>query len=488
MLKINKLRLIALIFGLSLLATFFWGPRVLGEPPGEGIIHEYGDQYGSTPLTTSQVSHRVIHEPYLDIEVWVDKGEGATYYPGEEIKVYFRASRDCYVVIYNINTKGYVNLLYPYDQYDDYYVEGGRTYRIPDRFDDYDLTINGPEGTEYIQAVASFDPISVPNFPGQYDYEGEVYAYCLEGEDPFEFMEAINWEIVPNDYASDVCILNVEYEHPRWYYWPREVYVGRPVDVVWGGVYFGYPWGVEVWIDGVFYGVTPITIPALVVGRHWVSFWYYGCWIWRDWVWIRRDYTTRVWADCGHRYRWVKERFVEKSYRAEKAKRRRGIDERSGSRRTSEDRFVKPVDFEKKRRVAFAEKRRDGETLKHEDEPKVRKKREAVKYTDDKIRPKQIRQKPQEPKTQIRTKEKKRIVKSEIERPQIKEKRRIEKKDKVSEPKQRSPEIKSIQKHETKKSQAVIKKSTRTKTQPKSIPTRPAKKNTKVQKESKRKR
>ena len=468
MLKNNRLMPIILILSVSL----FFGKIGFAGGEGGSIIHDYDDQY--------QVSHRVIHDPYLDIEVWVDRGEGATYYPGEEIKIYFRASRDCYVVIYNINTRGYVNLLYPYDGDDDYYVEGGRTYRIPDRFDDYDLTVDGPPGTEYIQAVASFDPVSVPNFPGLYDYDGEIYAYNLDGEDPFEFMDAINQEIVSYDYASDVCIFNVEYEHPRWYYWPRVVYVDRPVDVVWGGVYIEYPWGVEVWIDGVFYGITPITIPALVVGRHWFSFWYHGCWIWRDWFWIRRDYTVRVWADCDYRYRWVKERFVEKSYRAEKAKRRRGIGERSG--------FVEPLDFSKKKRLVLAEKSRVGETHRYKKELRAKEKREAVKYKDETARLKEKRQTVKVSQSQFQAKQKKKIVKSKSEGLQIKEKKGIKKEDKIPEGKQRSSQVKSIQRHEAKKSQATMGKSERPKAQTKSVIKSSTRKSTKVQKEQRRRR
>ena len=468
MLRNNKLIATILIFSASL----FFGKISFADSQGGSIIHDHDPPH--------EVSHRVIHDPYLDIEVWVDKGEGATYYPGEEIKIYFRASRDCYVVIYNINTRGYVSLLYPYDGDDDYYVEGGRTYRIPDRFDDYDLTVDGPPGTEYIQAVASFDPVSVPNFPGLYDYDGEIYAYNLDGEDPFEFMEAINQEIVSYDYASDVCIFNVEYEHPRWYYWPREVYVNRPVDVVWGGVYIDYPWGVEVWIDGVFYGITPITIPALVVGRHWFSFWYHGCWIWRDWYWIRRDRTVRLWADCGHRHRHVRERFVEKSYRAEKAKRRRGIGESSG--------FVKPLDFSKKKGLALAEKSRVGETHRYKKELRAKEKREAVKYKDETARLKEKRQTVKVSQSQFQAKQKKKIVKSKSERLQIKEKKGIKKEDKTPERKQRSSQVKSIQKHETKRSQATMGKSERPKAQTKSVIKSSTRKSTKVQKEQRRRR
>jgi hypothetical protein len=464
MLKMNKLTRVALIFSLCLCASVFWGTATLADQQGEVAIHDQHDQY--------QVSHRVIHQPYLDIDLWVDRGEGAAYYPGEEIKVYFRASRDCYVVIYGINTRGYVYLLYPYDKYDDYYVEGGRTYRIPDRFDDYDLTVDGPEGTEYIQAVASFDPVSVPNFPGLFDYyeDEEIYAYSLDGEDPFEFMEAVNEEIVSYDYASDVCMFNVEYEHPGWYYQPREIYVNRPVDVVWGGVYIDDPWGVEVWIDGFFYGITPITIPALVVGRHWFSFWYHGCWIWRDWFWIRRDRTIRLWADCGHRHRYVRDRFVEKSYRTEKAKRRRGIGERGG--------FVKPFDFSKKKRLAFAEKSSVSETHKYKKELRARKKTEAVRYKDPKAQLQQRKQKVKVTQDRFQAKEKRKTVKSRKEKYQIKEKRKIKKKDAASRVKRQSSKVKSVPKKETKRSQPAIKKSTKPKAQTKSTISRPAGKST----------
>lgn len=249
MLKTNAIILMTFVIGLSAPFGLFGTQSSLADE-SRGMVQDYDNSYG--------VKHRVISQPYLDVKVWVDKEEGTTYHAGENIKVYFRASHDCYVVIYDIDTRGYVNLLYPTDSGDDSYVEGGRVYRIPDRFDDYDLTIDGPDGVEYIQAVASPEPIDYPNFPGAYSSENEeIYAYKLEGEDPFEFMTDINNEISPDDYASDVCIFNVEYSHPKWYYWPEGGYAERPVDVVWGGVYFGNPWGVEVWIDGVFYGSPP---------------------------------------------------------------------------------------------------------------------------------------------------------------------------------------------------------------------------------------
>jgi hypothetical protein len=372
MLTKHKLLVLTLALAVMVLGLGFpWGELGYAQT-NAGVSRNYDDSYG--------VKHRVMAQPQLDLEVWVDKGEGSAYHPGDDIKIYFQASRDCYVVIYNIDTRGYVHLLYPVDSEDDFYVEGGRTYRIPDRFDDYDLTVEGPEGLEYVQAVASFEAPDLPNFPGEYEYEGQVYAYRLDGEDPFEFMADVNAEIAPSDYASDACIFSVEYEHPRWYYHPDVVYVDRPVDLYWGGVYLDYPWGVEVWIDGVYYGITPITIPALVVGRHYLSFWFHGCWIWRDWFHVRRGYTDRIWADCGDRYRYVRERFVEKSYRAEKAERRRGS-EPAGS-------LVRPIRRSDGKMIAASEPRRITTEKGYRTEESVK-----TRLPEDRFTPSQVKQK-----------------------------------------------------------------------------------------------
>ncbi|MGB2768156.1 MAG: DUF4384 domain-containing protein [Candidatus Zixiibacteriota bacterium] len=449
--KANRSIVWLLFLGLACGMFLLPGKTSLADQSG-GLARADDDSRG--------VKHRVIEYPLLDVEVWVDKGEGAVYNPGDNIKIYFQASHDCYVVIYNIDTRGYVELLYPVDDDDDPFVEGGRVYRIPDRFDDYELTVDGPDGVEYIQAVASPGALDLPNFPGQYTYEGEVYAYQLDGEDPFEFMADVNAEIAPYDYASDVCIFSVEYPHPKWYYWPNVVYVDRPVDLYWGGVYFDYPWGVDVWIDGVFYGVTPITIPYLVVGRHYVSFWYRGCWIWRDWCRIRRDYTITIWPDCHERYWYVHENFVEKNYRAEKAKRRRGIGKTAG--------LVKPVRRVEKGRLAKAEPLRvkKAKELRKESPAKrqelkdrsdsPRPSKAELKRGTDKIKAKSIR-KPTPSKRNLSVTESKKAkrIKTEVKAP--KKAKRI--KTEMKAPKKIKKEAKSVRSEKAPKAPQKISKS-----------------------------
>ncbi|UCF78195.1 MAG: DUF4384 domain-containing protein [Candidatus Eiseniibacteriota bacterium] len=179
----------------------------------------------------------------LVIDVWTNRGEGAIYYPGERIRVYFRASRDCYVTLYNIDTQGYVHLLYPARPFESHFVMGGVTYRIPSRRDPYDLIVGGLHGVEYIEAVASVEPFHsrIPwyldpeygdwqdwdedpwsLFGDDYEYYAEDYDYFVDRGmvrgDPFLGIQRINSRMIPDDY-------------PSWYYATAytSFYVGRRV-------------------------------------------------------------------------------------------------------------------------------------------------------------------------------------------------------------------------------------------------------------------
>lgn len=316
MLKILKLMLVILV------ATLIFKPALAQLPEEE----EY----------EGMAQQRIIHTPNqgLDIDVWIDKGEGSTYHPGDDIRIYFRASRDCYVVVYNLDTRGYVNVLYPYSSEDDRYVEGGRVYGIPGRYDDYSLTVDGPSGVEYIQAMASYEPLSLPHWSDYYR-EGTEPADVRtlrmdEDEDPYVFMEWVNHQISPSpDYVTDVTNLYVRYPHPQWYYWPHQYWhYSDPFPYYLGSVYFWAPFGVEVYIDGIFYGIAPITIPYIIVGRHYVTYYYNGCRVWNNYVYVERSKTVRVDAKINQRIKYVSEDPVKKEYRSWKEKEYRYVKER----------------------------------------------------------------------------------------------------------------------------------------------------------------
>ena len=94
----------------------------------------------------------------LTADVWINKEEGGVYRPGESMRVFFRSNADAYVLVYNIDTEGYIHLVYPYGPADPMRVEAGRTYIIPQRHDPYDLVADGPPGMEFVVAVASRFP------------------------------------------------------------------------------------------------------------------------------------------------------------------------------------------------------------------------------------------------------------------------------------------------------------------------------------------
>lgn len=123
---------------------------------------------------------------HLDADVWINKDEGGIYRPGESMRVYFRGNADCYMLVFNIDTDGYIHLVYPYGPGDTPSVEGGRTYMIPSRSDPYDLVADGPPGIEYVVAVASPYPFQDLPWYLSADADGGRPEDDYDGEDDTE--------------------------------------------------------------------------------------------------------------------------------------------------------------------------------------------------------------------------------------------------------------------------------------------------------------
>lgn len=247
----------------------------------------------------------------LFIDVWTDRDEGQGYYPGERVKIFFRANRDCYAAIYDIDTRGYIHLLYPRDYNDRHFIRGGVTYRIPDYNDDYSLYVDGPEGIEYIQAVASYDRFRVPRIPSYYlyddDYDDDYYEdWRVEG-DIDVYLSHLPHRIIPIEDNPEGCAVAlysfpVYPDYPRS--WPHRTsyfppYYYPPYYGDWGFIFIDYPIGAEVFIDGIFYGWAPLYIPRITVGLHIISvrydhIHYYG---WEKPIRIVANKTIRFRAD-----------------------------------------------------------------------------------------------------------------------------------------------------------------------------------------------
>jgi hypothetical protein len=168
----------------------------------------------------------------LEADVWINKDEGGIYRPGESMRVYFRGNANCYMLVFNIDTDGYIHLVYPYGPGDTPSVEGGRTYMIPSRSDPYDLVADGPPGIEYVVAVGS--PYPFQDLPwylsadadggrpeGDYDSEDDTESGRIVG-DPYVGIDRILHRIAAPG-REDLLATNETYfyigrrvEYPRY--------------------------------------------------------------------------------------------------------------------------------------------------------------------------------------------------------------------------------------------------------------------------------
>lgn len=116
-----------------------------------------GDRVAPQRVVPVPEPQRVVPVPRpgweVDIEVWTDRGQDATYCVGDAIEIYFRTNVDAWVSLYDIDTTGRVQVLYPGPWERSALVRGGRTYRVSPEWGSR-LAVVGPEGWEHLRAVA----------------------------------------------------------------------------------------------------------------------------------------------------------------------------------------------------------------------------------------------------------------------------------------------------------------------------------------------
>ena len=108
------------------------------------------------PLPPATTGVETLRPGDLTLKVWTDKGDQTpTYYVGERIYVSFSVTHDSYVTIYDVDSTGNVNILFPNPYHRDNLVRKGRVYTIPTTNYGYDLVIKGPSGDEILYGIAS---------------------------------------------------------------------------------------------------------------------------------------------------------------------------------------------------------------------------------------------------------------------------------------------------------------------------------------------
>ncbi|MGD9401198.1 MAG: DUF4384 domain-containing protein [bacterium] len=224
--------------------------------------------------------------PQAYVDVWTDLGEGEIYNRGDAIDVFVESSFDAYVIVYSIDTDGYMNVLFPYDCSDDGFLRGGRAYRIVTGEED-GFVADGSKGVAYLRAVASATPfrrIYWPGCPGYERYSGsvtwssfadywgpalppQIYGdpyIAMQSIDEFICWDSINSGAVAIDYTYYYVMEQVErpvyYVRTGWS-WPHTWYLpcsGFYWNACWD-VYWAAGWSVSIGLGNCYPYYSPYT-------------------------------------------------------------------------------------------------------------------------------------------------------------------------------------------------------------------------------------
>jgi hypothetical protein len=203
--------------------------------------------------------------PEYRVDVWVDRGQGAIYYPGDSIDVYYKATKDSYVYILNIDAANRSRWLLPSQWFPSNYVKADRTYVLPN------MRVEAPSGTEQLFVFASTEPLSLPYLEDSLR-SGKDLSF-IEGEANFvlgaiqakiKIAPQRNWVS-----SSTYFYVSTQYAIPI----PKPIPIKPPLPQPPVTRYARMdvstkPSRARVFLDGVDRGISPVSIKDLTLGAH----------------------------------------------------------------------------------------------------------------------------------------------------------------------------------------------------------------------------
>lgn len=191
--------------------------------------------------------------PGFNLELWVDRAAGATYYPGDHIEIFFRSNNNAYVYLLDIDTQGRLHWLLPSVWFPDNYLPAHQIRKLPDS--SRSLTVEGPEGIEWLVLIASTQPLTLP-YVNESVKSGKFAPY-IEGS-PDKLMSEIKVKglvVQPSQtWATTFTSFKVTAQQPVPQYGSVSV-SSNPV-------------GATVFLDGQQRGTTPMRIDQVSIGKH----------------------------------------------------------------------------------------------------------------------------------------------------------------------------------------------------------------------------
>ena len=268
----------------------------------------------------------------LDVEIWNDRGDDAVYQPGDAMHLKVRTSADAYLLVYELDTQGNVNLLYPLKRGTGY-IQGKDTFKLPEDVTQDQLVVENETGQGFLVAIASSQPFNdLPWYLRPFDPQAASVGYADDPEakkqdeegfdengravgDPYVVMERIRRRVLstPEDMESFGTAYSTYYVHeqvryPRyvcndchrpgaWSWWAGFDPYYTHCSVVDFRVNWGWAWGPQIWTAYVpyyYYVVRPDCPP------------YYRTWAsnsWRFSSWDGRTRWSNLWGGQLTRYK-----------------------------------------------------------------------------------------------------------------------------------------------------------------------------------------
>jgi len=124
---------------------------------------------------TSAGSGETAGDASITVKLWANQPR---YRVGDRLTLSFEANQDAFLTIVNVGTSGEVTILFPNRFSGGHGVKAGRTYRIPDAGDSYELVLKGPPGTELVYALLTLKPVIF--LPTDFPSTGAVFNSASE--------------------------------------------------------------------------------------------------------------------------------------------------------------------------------------------------------------------------------------------------------------------------------------------------------------------
>ncbi|MCK4418399.1 PEGA domain-containing protein, partial [Candidatus Aerophobetes bacterium] len=219
--------------------------------------------------------------PDFNIEVWIDKGCGKSYTVGENITIYFKSNKDCYLTLFDLTPGGGIRLLFPNRYEKNNFLEANKVHTIPPGF-----VVTPPPGKEMIRAIATtsswqfFSDEEIMRYHSE--HPEERYPVISRSEEGFaaKFNEKIKIIPQPNR-AMASCIFNV---------------ISKVVPQYGKIKVTSTPSYAKVYLDGVYHGKTPITLSNVKVGKHTIKVTKKDYYNYSETVQVKGSSTTYVFA------------------------------------------------------------------------------------------------------------------------------------------------------------------------------------------------